>query len=74
MQRQRLLEIDVQGLGHVRDAVEQGQGVLVTPHLVREVRGHDGSLVERIEPEVRDAVRPQVAFLMNRVLSGVISN
>ncbi|HKQ60093.1 MAG TPA: penicillin-binding transpeptidase domain-containing protein, partial [Candidatus Polarisedimenticolaceae bacterium] len=50
------------------------QGVLVAPHLIEEVRGRDGSVLERARPEVRDAVSPQVAFLMNRVLEGVISD
>jgi penicillin-binding protein 1A len=50
------------------------QGVLVQPHLVREVRNREGAIVTTVEPEVRDAVRPEIAFLMNRVLSGVISD
>jgi len=50
------------------------QGVYVQPHLVREVRDREGTLVAHIEPEVRDAVSPETAFLMNRVLSGVISD
>ena len=50
------------------------QGVLVSPHLVSSVRDRDGALVATIEPEVRDAVRPEIAYLMNRVLSGVISD
>jgi len=50
------------------------QGVLVEPHLVEEVLDSDGSLVERVEPAVRDAVGPQIAYLMNRVLSGVITD
>ncbi|HXV76931.1 MAG TPA: PBP1A family penicillin-binding protein [Candidatus Polarisedimenticolaceae bacterium] len=50
------------------------QGVLVEPHLVRDVHNREGALVAQIEPEVRDAVRPEIAYLMNRVLSGVISD
>lgn len=50
------------------------QGVLVTPLLVKEVRNRDGALVTTIEPEVNDAVSPEIAYLMNRVLSGVISD
>ena len=50
------------------------QGVLVSPHLVREVRNRDGALITTIEPDVSDAVSPEIAFLMNRVLSGVISD
>jgi penicillin-binding protein 1A len=50
------------------------QGVYVEPNLVEEVRNRDGALVSTIEPIVRDAVRPEIAYLMNRVLSGVISD
>jgi penicillin-binding protein 1A len=50
------------------------QGVYVEPHLVREVLDREGTLIARIEPEVRDAVSPETAFLMNRVLGGVISD
>lgn len=50
------------------------QGVLVAPLLVNEVRNRDGALITRIEPEVNDAVSPEIAYLMNRVLSGVISD
>jgi len=50
------------------------QGVLVEPHLIREVYNRDAALVQRIEPKVHDAVSPQIAYLMNRVLEGVISD
>jgi len=50
------------------------QGVWVEPHLVREVRNRDGALVTTLEPDVRDAVRPEIAYLMNRVLAGVMSD
>jgi len=50
------------------------QGVLVEPFLVEEVHSHEGALLERLEPAVRDAVSPEIAFLMNRVLSGVITD
>jgi len=50
------------------------QGVLVEPHLLEEVRNRSGALIEHVEPAVRDAVTPQTAFLMNRVLSGVITD
>lgn len=50
------------------------QGVLVEPHLVEEVYNRDGALVQSIEPAVRDAVSPQIAYLMNRVLEGVVSD
>lgn len=50
------------------------RGVHVEPHLVREVRDHRGELMLQLEPEVQDAVRPEVAFLMNRSLEGVITD
>ena len=50
------------------------QGVLVEPHLVEEIRRSDDILLDEIDPAVRDAVSPQVAYLMNRVLGGVISD
>jgi len=50
------------------------QGVLVEPHLIREVYNRDSALVQRFEPGVRDAVSPQIAYLMNRVLEGVITD
>jgi penicillin-binding protein 1A len=50
------------------------QGVLVEPHLVEEVYNREGALVQRLEPAVRDAVSPQIAYLMNRVLEGVVTD
>ncbi|MDH3629355.1 MAG: penicillin-binding transpeptidase domain-containing protein, partial [Acidobacteriota bacterium] len=50
------------------------QGVLVEPHLIAEVRDRQGATVHRVEPRVHDAVTPQTAFMMNRVLEGVISD
>ena len=50
------------------------QGVAVEPHLVREVRNRDGVVLATVEPEVRDAVRPEIAYLVNRVLEGVITD
>jgi penicillin-binding protein 1A len=50
------------------------QGVLVEPHLVREVRNRDGVLVAEVTPAVRDVVQPEVAYLMNQVLAGVIAD
>ncbi len=49
-------------------------GVHVAPHLVREVRDHRGDSLLQFEAEVHDAVPPQVAYLMNRSLSGVITD
>ena len=50
------------------------QGVLVEPHLVDEVRNRDGAAIATIDPEVRDAVHREVAYLMNGLLSGVITD
>lgn len=50
------------------------QGVLVEPHFVREIRNRQGALIQTPEPAVRDSVGPQIAFLMNRVLEGVITD
>jgi len=50
------------------------RGVHVEPYLVQEVRDHGGDLLFRNEPDVGDAVRPQIAFLMNRSLEGVITD
>jgi len=50
------------------------QGVQVQPHLVTELFNNDGGLVERVEPEISEAVSPQIAYLMNRLLSGVITD
>jgi penicillin-binding protein 1A len=50
------------------------QGVLVEPNLVEEVREPVQGTIERFEPKVSDAVSPQIAFLMNRLLAGVITD
>lgn len=49
-------------------------GVRVAPHLVTDVLAADGSTLQRARPEVRDAVPPQIAFLMNRLLEGVVTD
>jgi penicillin-binding protein 1A len=50
------------------------QGVRVEPHLVEEVLDRSGASLFRIEPEVRDAVSPEIAYLMNRLMAGVITD
>jgi penicillin-binding protein 1A len=50
------------------------QGVRVEPHGVEEVRDRHGAVVFVAEPEVRDALSPQIAYLMNRLLEGVITD
>ena len=50
------------------------QGVRVEPHLVQEVEDRGGAVIFRTEPDVRDALSPQIAYLMNRLLEGVITD
>jgi penicillin-binding protein 1A len=50
------------------------EGVRVEPHLVEEVLAHDGTVLETVTPEVEGAVSPQVAYLMNELLKGVIAD
>lgn len=48
-------------------------GVLLAPTLVREIRGPDGRLVYRHQPEpVRRAISPEIAARLRRFLSGVV--
>lgn len=48
------------------------QGVRVEPHLLRSVIGHDGSLRENARPEVTEALRPDIAYVMTRLLEGTV--
>jgi penicillin-binding protein 1A len=50
------------------------QGVRVEPHFVRDVLRRDGTIVEHVAPAVHDAVSPQIAYLMNQLLMGVVTN
>jgi penicillin-binding protein 1A len=50
------------------------QGIRVEPHFIQDVVRRDGTLVERVAPTVHDAVSPQVAYLMNQLLRGVITS
>lgn len=50
------------------------QGVRVEPHLVDSVFDRFDNLVEKIEPGIREAVRPETAYVINRLLGGVISD
>jgi cell division protein FtsI (penicillin-binding protein 3) len=49
-------------------------GVRVRPHLVREVRAEDGSLVYSAEPEQRRVVSPETAKELRHMLEGVTLN
>jgi cell division protein FtsI (penicillin-binding protein 3) len=49
-------------------------GVLMTPALVREIRGNDGRVLYRHRPEpVRRAVTPEVAARLRQFLRGVVA-
>ena len=50
------------------------QGVRVEPHLLDDVRSNNGEILERAKPGVQDAVSPQIAHLMNRLLEGVVTD
>lgn len=48
-------------------------GLLVEPHTVRSVRDATGQEVYRAEPDIRESLSPQIAYLMNRALAGVVN-
>jgi len=48
------------------------QGLLMEPHWIEEARDRSGRTLHRARPRVTEAVSPQVAYLMNRALTGVI--
>lgn len=48
------------------------QGIWVEPHWIESVADRSGRILQRAQPRVRDAVSPQVAYLMNQMLSGVV--
>jgi penicillin-binding protein 1A len=50
------------------------QGVRVEPYLVEQVLARDGTELEKADPSVHDAVTPQIAHLMNRLLEGVVTD
>jgi cell division protein FtsI (penicillin-binding protein 3) len=49
-------------------------GVRVQPHLVREVRALDGSLVYKAEPEQHTVIHPETARQLRHMLEGVTLN
>jgi cell division protein FtsI (penicillin-binding protein 3) len=49
-------------------------GVRIAPHLVREVRGVDGSLVYQAQPEERRVVKAETAQQLRHMLEGVTLN
>jgi penicillin-binding protein 1A len=50
------------------------KGVWVEPHWIESVVDRQGKLVERAQPRVVDALTPQVAYLMNHTLTGVVEH
>jgi penicillin-binding protein 1A len=48
------------------------QGLLMETHMIQEVSNRGGRTLQRTRPRVTEAVSPQVAYLMNQALSGVI--
>jgi len=48
------------------------QGLLMQPHYINEITNGGGKRVHLARPEVTEAVSPQVAYLMNQVLTGVV--
>jgi penicillin-binding protein 1A len=50
------------------------EGVRIAPQLVQEVTDRDRTPLFRARPEVEQAVSPQVAYQMNRLLQGVITD
>ena len=49
-------------------------GLRVEPHLFREVLDREGRSVRRIEPQVTEAVRPETAYVLTRMMEGVITD
>jgi membrane peptidoglycan carboxypeptidase len=47
------------------------QGIRVEPHLVRRVLDREGAVREEAEPEVREVLHPDIAYLMTYALQGV---
>jgi penicillin-binding protein 1A len=48
------------------------RGLHLEPHWVEEVRDRQGRTIHRTRPRVREAVSPQVAYLINQALLGVV--
>jgi penicillin-binding protein 1A len=50
------------------------EGVHVAPYLVEEVKNREGASLERVRPEVQEALTPEIAAIMNSLLEGVITD
>jgi penicillin-binding protein 1A len=49
-------------------------GLHVEPHLVREVLDREGRSMRRIEPQATEALRPETAYVLTRMMEGVITD
>ncbi len=49
-------------------------GMHVEPHLVHEVLDREGRSVRRIEPQTTEALRPETAYVLTRMMEGVITD
>ncbi|HET9300294.1 MAG TPA: PBP1A family penicillin-binding protein, partial [Candidatus Polarisedimenticolaceae bacterium] len=49
-------------------------GMHVEPHLVREVLDREGRSMRRIEPQATEALRPETAYVLTRMMEGVITD
>jgi penicillin-binding protein 1A len=47
-------------------------GLLLRPHLLREVRGRDGRVTFQAAPEAHEVMEPAVAYVLTQMLQGVI--
>lgn len=47
-------------------------GLRAEPRIIERVETKDGTIVERREPEIRQAIRPEVAFVVDDLLRGVL--
>ena len=52
-------------------SVFPNQGIRVEPHLLRKVLDRSGKLREETHPEVREVIKPDIAYLMAYALQGV---
>jgi len=50
------------------------EGVHVAPYLVEELKSREGASLERVRPEVHEALSPEVAAVMNSLLEGVVTD
>lgn len=49
-------------------------GLRAAPYFIRSVRDGRGEILERREPAIYDAVRPEAAYVLTKMLQGVVEN